>query len=72
MRIRKAAGPASYAVVRIFLAFLAGLVFAQGGRAGVATAPEDLTRLSLSDLANVEVSSVAKSSGSLQRAPASI
>jgi iron complex outermembrane receptor protein len=36
------------------------------------SAPEDLTRLSLSDLANVEVSSVTKSGESLQRAPASI
>jgi iron complex outermembrane receptor protein len=35
-------------------------------------APDDLSRLSLSDLANVEVTSVSKSSESLQRAPASI
>jgi iron complex outermembrane recepter protein len=37
-----------------------------------AAAVEDLTRLSLSDLANVEVTSVSKSSEPLQRAPASI
>jgi outer membrane receptor protein involved in Fe transport len=36
------------------------------------TSADDLTRLSLSDLANVEVTSVSKSSQSLQRAAASI
>jgi iron complex outermembrane receptor protein len=72
MPIRKAAGPTSYAVVRVFLVLLAGLAVAEGCRAGVAAASEDLTRLSLSDLANVEVSSVTKSSEALQRAPASI
>ncbi len=72
MPTRKAAGPASCAAVRFCLAFLAGLAVAQGSPAAVATGPEDLTRISLSDLANVEVSSVTKSGESLQRAPASI
>jgi len=35
-------------------------------------APDDLTRMSLSDLANVEVTSVSKSGEALQRAPATV
>jgi iron complex outermembrane receptor protein len=45
------------------------------GAAGFAlaeTAADDLTRMSLTDLANVEVTSVSKSSEALQRAPAAI
>src|ERR1700679_3535345 len=59
---------------RILLA--AAFICAGGATPSIASpnesAADDLTRLSLSDLANVEVTSVSKSSQSLQRAAASI
>src|SRR6202042_16710 len=60
------------------LIMLTAAVTCAGGATLSAASPmesnsaDDLTRLSLSDLANVEVTSVSKSSQSLQRAAASI
>jgi iron complex outermembrane receptor protein len=57
------------------LLLIAAIVFAGGTKSATAApidSADDLTRLSLSDLANVEVTSVSKSSQSLQRAAASI
>ena len=47
-------------------------MLANQAAAETVTVGDDLTRLTLSDLANVEVVSVTKSSETLQRAPASI
>jgi iron complex outermembrane receptor protein len=62
------------AAARALLIFTATLIWLPACRASaeVALAADDLTRMSLSDLANVEVISVTKSSQALQRAPASI
>jgi iron complex outermembrane receptor protein len=68
-----AAGALLPAVARTLLLAVGALSLARECRATEQPAvPDDLTRLSLSDLANVEVTSVSKSSESLQRAPASI
>jgi iron complex outermembrane receptor protein len=55
------------------LAALALLALGRAGLAiGEAAAPDDLTQMSLADLAKIEVTSVSKTSEVLQRAPATI
>ena len=51
---------------------LALLPLAMGARAEDTAATDDLSRLSLQELANVEVTSVSKSPEPLRRAPANI
>jgi iron complex outermembrane receptor protein len=59
--------------VRLPLGFLiAAWVVLSGGAVAATSESEDLTQMSLADLANVEVTSVSKSNETLQRAPATI